>query len=220
MAFWNRKKKRQKEQEEFELLEKEARKKLDALREQKKQEKRERENAKEERDPNLYETELVKPVHKGDQKRYVKECCQSIKEIDDQIEGIREEYQDVTDSLLDIQKIERIGGEDRKVLLEAAKSIIRLTKERNQYKNRNLSISDAMIRRFEPYEDDLVDEIKKMYDAENYQKLIDGDIEKLHQEKQMIRRDKMEIIEKQTSLKSMAKILIVLIISLFVLFVI
>jgi hypothetical protein len=96
---------------------------------------------------------------------------------------------------------------------------VKLTRERSRYKNRNLTISDVMMRRFEPYENELVDEIKKMYEAEAYQKAIDGDMEKLQEEKKKIHAEKQEIIEKQNALKKMAKILIVLILSLFVLFV-
>ncbi len=223
MAFWNRKRKRQ---EEEEALEQEARRRLDELKEKKKatarglfaeasdgeETKRQEENKEE------YKPEIIKPVHKDDQKRYVRECCQSIQEIDFQIAGLREEYQDVTNSLMDIQKIDRVEGDERKALLSTARNIVRLNRERSQYKNRNLTISDAVIRRFEPYENELVDEIKKMYEAEAYQKAIDGDMEKLNEEKKKLRKEKQEIIEKQNSLKGMAKILTLLIVSLFVLF--
>ncbi len=224
MAFWNRRKKQQ--QEENERLEREARRRLDELREQKKAAKNKSLQGSsdlfeaEERnlDSEEYQPEVVKPAHKEDQKRYVKECCQAIQEVDRQIASIRGEYQQVTDSLMDIQKIDRMEGEERKGLLNAARNIVKLTKERNQYKNRNLTISDAVIRRFEPYENELVDEIKKMYDAEAYQSALDGDLDKLHGEKKKLRVEKQEIIERQNSLKGMAKILIVLILSLFVLF--
>lgn len=227
MAFWNRKKKRRQQEEEDARLEQEAREKLDALRQQKQEARRKKAEAEAHSaqkavspDVDLYERETVKPVYKNDQKRFVTESCQAIREVDRQIAGIREEYQEVTDDLLDIQKIDRVEGDERKTLLDYAGNIVRLTKERNQYKNRNLTISDNMIRRFEPYEDDLVDEIKKMYEAENYQKLIEGDIEKLHEEKKNLRQEKQEIVAKQNSLKAMAKFLIVTILSLFVLFIV
>lgn len=212
MAFWNRRKKRQQEQEAFE-------------RDSRQEEgtgavASENEDATgNDADTGMYQTEQINPSGRNDQKRYVTECCQGIQEADRQIEGIRKEYQEVTDSLLDIQKIDRAEGEEKKNLLNAANNIVKLTKERNRYKNRNLTISDVVIRRFEPYENNLVDEIKKMYGAEAYQKAIEGDIDKLHEEKKKLRGEKQEIIEKQNSLKNMAKVLIVLILSLFALFV-
>ena len=186
MAFWNRRKKRQQE-----ALEREIQEKLDTIREQKKAEQKEVSAAppeqKEEAEYNeeMYQTEQLKPSGKSDQKRYVTECCQGIQEADRQIGSIRKEYQGVTDSLLDIQKIDRAEGEDKKHLLSAASNIVKLTNERNRYKNRNLTISDAVIRRFEPYENELVDEIKRMYEAEVYQKAIEGDIDKLYEEKKI-----------------------------------
>lgn len=217
MAFWNRKKKKkEKEMDEVEQAKQyldNARSDKKALREQ------EEEITAGVATDEQYKPEVLKPAYKNDQKRYVTECCQSIQEVDNQIEGSRNEYQNVTNSLMDIQRIERIAGEEKKALLEAGNTIVKLTKERNQYKNRNLSISDVAIRRLEPYEEELVDEIKKMYEGEAYQKAIDGDLDKLHEEKKKLRRDKKEIVEKQHALKTMAKFLIFLILSLFVLFI-
>lgn len=225
MAFWNRKKREQ--QEDNQRLEQEAMERLAQIRSQKRDEradfgKSEAADAEASRNINTeeYRPEVVKPVYKDDRKRYVTECCQAIQAADNQIAKIREEYQDVTDALLDTQRIDRISGDERTALTNAARNIFKLTKERNQYKNRNLSIPDAVLRRFEPYEENLTDEIKKMYNAETYQKALDGDLDKLHEEKKKLRREKQEIIEKQNSLKGMAKVLIVLIVSLFVLFVV
>ncbi len=215
MAFWNRKKKaREKEQEE--ALEQEARRRFDEIREKKKAEKDRAQAGQQEEPP--YQREEVKPVYKNDQKRYVTECCEAIGEIDRQIEETRQEYQSVTEYLLDIQKIDRVEGEERRELQDMARNIVRLTKERNRYKNRNLSISDMQIRRLDMFEADLVTEIKKMYEAEAYQKAIEGDIEMLEEEKKTLRKEKQEIVERQNSLKRMAKALIFFIVSLFVLF--
>lgn len=219
MAFWNRKKKRPQEEETEGRVTEER---LEQLREKKRAERVERTEERKENPAHReeYQTELLKPVHPGDQKRYVTECCQAVQEADRQIARIRKEYQEVTDSLLDIQKLDRAAGDEKRKLHDAARNIIKLTKERNQYKNRNLTISDAVMRRFEPYENELVDEIKKMYAAESYQKAIEGDIDKLHEEKQKLRGEQQEIMEKQNALKGMAKVLIALILSLFVLFVV
>ncbi|MCD7825805.1 MAG: hypothetical protein LUH14_07595 [Clostridiaceae bacterium] len=220
MAFWNRKKKKlQREQDE--ALEREAREKLDALREKKKEgttEKKVQAKQPAAKSEMQYKRENRMPTQKKDQKRYAAECCEAIQDVDRQIAEVRREYQSVTDYLMDIQKIDRVAGEEKRHLRDIARNIARLTKERNQYKNRHLSISDLEIRRLELYETDLVTEIKKMYEAEAYQKAIDGDMEKLEQEKKKLRKEKQEIVEKQNSLKRMAKVLIVLIFSLFILF--
>ncbi len=166
------------------------------------------------------EQEESLPVHKADQKRFVRECCESAKENDLQIEEAKKEYEKVTSYLSDIQKIDNIKGDDRKELLDTCKNIINLTHERNKYKNRNLTITESQIRKFEPYEDDLVEEIKKMYNAESYQKAIESDITNLKKEKLDLYKQKQEIIANQNALKGMARVLVALIISLFVLFVV
>ena len=101
------------------------------------------------------------PVSYLDKKRFVNECCETVAELDRQISDARREYEKVTSFLTDIQKIDRIAGDDRKELTEICKNIINLTNERNNYKNRTLTISDAEVRRLEPYEENLVDEVKK-----------------------------------------------------------
>ncbi|MBQ2320795.1 MAG: hypothetical protein II374_05570 [Lachnospiraceae bacterium] len=169
---------------------------------------------------NQFTREHVKPVSKDDIKRVVRENCEMAGEVDTQIKNIKHEYEKVTSALTDMQKIDRITGEDRKELIDICKNIVNLVKERNNYKNRTMTITESQMRKFEPYEEILVDEIRKMYGAEAYQKAIESDISNLKKEKRLLRNEHRDIVERQTALKSMAIVLSVLIISLFVLFVV
>jgi len=164
--------------------------------------------------------EKFSSVDKKDQKRFVRECCESAMENDKQITEAKKEYEKITSHLSDIQKIDRISGNDRKEMVDICKNIVNLINERNRYKNRTLTITEAQMRRFEPYEEELVDEIKKMYNAETYQKAIESDISNLKKEKELLYNEQREILGRQNSLKSMAKVLSVLIVSLFVLFIV
>jgi len=168
----------------------------------------------------LDQQEKFSSVDRKDQKRLVRECCESAMENDRQISEAKKEYEKITSHLSDIQKIDRISGTERKELVDICKNIVNLVNERNRYKNRTLTITEAQMRRFEPYEEDLVDEIKKMYSAESYQKAIESDISNLKKEKELLYHEQREILGKQNSLKSMAKVLSALIISLFVLFIV
>lgn len=231
MAFWNRRRKQreiekkqaeetidqlqQKINENIEQEVEELFKEVDSTQKRAK-EKEERRKRKREKqaEKEIYETETILPKEKEDQKRYVKDCCENIRDADYQIAAIRKEYENVTSSLLDIQKIDRIDTEEKRDLKNLAKIILRLMEERNQYKNRELSIPDYVIRRFDPFEDELVNEIKKMYEEESYQKLIDRDLELLHAEKKMLRVEQSEIVEKQRALKGLAKMLCTVILML------
>ncbi len=154
----------------------------------------------------------------NDKKAFVREGCEAVMENDRLIAEAKKEYEQATSMLTDIQKIDRIDGEERRELVDICKNIVNLVSERNGYKNRNLAITDEQIRRFEPYDDDLADEVKKMYSAEAYQRAIEGDISNLKKEKEALYVERSEIIEKQNALKRMAKVVAILIVSLFVLF--
>lgn len=209
MAFWNRRKKRkaieeeevsqigEPLQEETEESEKESSIAIDTV--------------------DLEPDEMVS-LNDLDRKRYVQECCESIAETDRQVEETKKEYEKVTSRLTDIQRIDRIENAERETMLEICKRIMRLTQERNQFKNRSLTITESQIRRLDRYEDTLDLEVRKMYDAETYQRAIESDLKHLEQEKKKLHQEQKEIVERQGALKGMAQILILLIVSLFVLF--
>lgn len=213
MAFWNRRKKRREtEQQEPVRI-------MDEAQETEEIE----ENHSEETE--LAEVGMLEPdesvsLNDLDRKRYVQECCESIVEIDHQIEETKQEYEKVTSRLTDIQRIDHIENGERASMLEICRRIMRLTQERNQFKNRSLTITDAQIRRFDRYEDSLDQEVRKMYDAETYQRAIESDLKHLEKEKKKLHREQREVVERQYALKGMAKVLILLILSLFVLFVV
>ncbi|HBA97300.1 MAG TPA: hypothetical protein DCZ23_04240 [Lachnospiraceae bacterium] len=171
------------------------------------------------KETDLKEQGIFISANEKDRQRFVRECCESVMESDRQIDEAKKEYEIITSHLADIQKIDRISGDERKELADICKNIVNLVNERNRYKNRELTITEAQIRKFEPYEENLADEIKKMYGAETYQKAIESDIENLNQEKQLLYDEQYEIFEKQNSLKAMAKVLSWLVISLFALFI-
>jgi hypothetical protein len=164
--------------------------------------------------------EKVIPVGEGAQRQFLKDGMEEVTECDRRIGIDKMEYEQVTEYLTDIQKIDRIQGEDRDTLLSLCKRIKHLLQERNRYQNREMTITERQMRRFDQYQDQLIDEIKKMYENEMYQKAINSDIRHLEAEKAYIRSTQQEIIHKQNALKGMAKGLCAMIGSLLVLFVI
>lgn len=210
MAFWNRRKKRREAEEQ------EISSALDVIQETDSEP--DTQEQPEMADVGTLEPEEPVELNDLDRKRYVHECCESISEIDHQMEETKKEYERVTSRLTDIQRIDRIEKEERDSMLDICKRIMRLTQERNQFKNRSLTITEAQIRRLDRYGDTLDLEVRKMYDAETYQRAIESDLKHLEQEKKKLHREQREIVERQDALKGMAKVLILLILSLFVLF--
>ena len=154
MAFWNRirrRKEKQKQQETTEILSQDKAGLVDDAKVP---------DAADEEPVRLSQEELaaehIIPKGKAEQKRYIHDCCESVKDCDKQISIAKAEYAQVTEYLTDIQKIDRIAGEDRESLLELCKRIQRLLQERNQYKNRTFTITERQMRRFDRYQDDLI----------------------------------------------------------------
>ena len=171
-------------------------------------------------EPEVTKQDVPVTVDKNDTVRFVRENCEAIAENERQIAEAKKEYEKVTSYLMDIQRIDMASDAERKEIDDVCKSILTLTSERNKYKNRNLTISDAQMRKFEPFEDELVDEIKKMYNAESYQTAIESDISNLKKEKENLYSQKKEVVNKQNAIKGMTKILALLIISLIVLLIV
>ena len=179
------------------------------------------ETAKQETQKKQIDTELELMAadirNKQDVIRAVRTCCDIISESNRQIKDAKIEYRQVTSYLTDIQKIDRIQGDERKNIDGAAKNILNLMRERNRYKNRSMEITDRQILQLEPYEETLADEIKKMYDNEIYQTAIKSDMSHLEGEKAVLLHERSETVAKQGYLKFLAKMLCVLVISLLVL---
>lgn len=221
MAFWNRWKRKKKqhvqdEQESDSLFSREKEQEDNAPLQDDSVVNKPQEPA--EQPVSSLEQEEMIPADLAGQKRYVLDCCEAVAESERQIAIVKTEYEQVTEYLTDIQKIDRIEGESREMMLSLCKKITYLLKERNLFKNREITISEAQIRRFDIYQETLIDEIKKMYQNEMYQKAIESDMGHLEKEKVHLRQEQKEIVEKQNALKGMAKILSALIVSLFVLF--
>lgn len=158
------------------------------------------------------------PLTDSECKRMAQECCEAIRSIERQNGDAKKEYDKVTNRLLDMERIDAVSGDKRGVLESHCKKIMTLTQERNRYKDRNIRITDAQMRTFAPFEDDLAEEVRKMYDAETYQTAIERDLNYLEKEKDIHRKEQRQISARQKMLQRMAKALIVLMISLFALF--
>ena len=85
----------------------------------------------------LNKQEKLHSVNKKDQKRLVRECCESAMENDRQIGEAKKEYEKITSRLTDIQKIDiqaEMRGEETKISLlfiHAQDTIMTITSEIN-----------------------------------------------------------------------------------------
>lgn len=155
---------------------------------------------------------------RDERNRFIRSHCDIIAESNRQIEETKIEYDQVTSYLTDIQKIDRIHGEEREALETTCTHLLQLERERAQFKNKNTKITEVQMQRLEPYHDTLAEEVKKMYANESYRMAVKNDMKHLEAEKAGLFYEKEEIIARQGDLKTIAKVLVVLFLSLCVLF--
>jgi hypothetical protein len=149
---------------------------------------------------------------------YIKDNCETIIESGRQIEEAKKEYQAVTSYLTDMQKIDMIPLEQRENLDDAARKIINLTKERNKLQNRSSILSDRQYRLFEQNEAQIQKDIPAILNGEEYQRIIQQDIEKLEKERKSLDNELVEIINKQAFLRGISITTSIIVILLFVIF--
>jgi hypothetical protein len=149
---------------------------------------------------------------------YIKANCELISESVRDVEEAKAEYQAVTSYLTDMQLIDMIPANEREDLEDSAQNIVRLTKDRVGFQQRNVSITDRQYRLFERYELQIPKELPSIRESESYQELIQKDMEHLENERQNLSGEEDEVIEKQAFLRGIAIAISVVILLLFGLF--
>ena len=152
---------------------------------------------------------------KSERLAVIRENCEQIAENLRQIEESKVEYQAVSSYLTDMQKIDMIPKEQRENLEDAARRILNLSKEREKYREKNTSITDAQYRLFERYELTLPREMETLGESERYQKVIEADLEQLEQEKQKLLYEEEDIARKHSFLKGIGITTCIIVILLF-----
>ena len=100
-------------------------------------------------------------------------------ELERQIELSKREYEAVTSYLADMQKIDRLEPKEREIVNSAAYSISQITKERFQYQNDADRIPTEKYRAMERYEKILPQELKNLYEQEQYLEMVQSDLRQI-----------------------------------------
>lgn len=174
---------------------------------------------------NKTEEKILPPIEKVNIKRksdeecrsYIKENCQQIMDSEKQISEAKIEYQVVTSYLVDIQRIDQLPSEERDILDNAARKLLTLTRERNQYQNSSIRTSDRRFYGIRKYETEMAKEIKNIRETEDYDRIIKNDMRHLEGEKSTLLLQRRDMVERQNYLKKLAIIISCLAISIFLL---
>lgn len=136
-------------------------------------------------------------------------------ELERQIELSKREYEAVTSYLADMQKIDRLEPKEREIVNSAAYSISQITKERFQYQNDADRIPTEKYRAMERYEKILPQELKNLYEQEQYLEMVQSDLRQLDAEKAVIQYEKEQAEDKKQFLKNLSVGGIVMVVILF-----
>lgn len=138
---------------------------------------------------------------------YIQRLYEGIQEAKNQNEQIKKEYAEVTSHLKDIQLMDQALDEDKVVVLQTASAIDQLMKERDYLKKRRYKFNDAQRQAMENFETIAADDVKKLKNFEDYQIKVKNDLHQLESEKQLLKSDKRDIINKQGTLRVVSKVL-------------
>ena len=152
---------------------------------------------------------------------FVKNCCDMINEAKRQQFEAKKEYEVVTAYLADIQKIDLLPSAAKKSIDDMARKLLALNQERQKMQKITPKITMAQRLALEPYEDTILEEIRKMEEQENYLQVINSDIRHLESEKASLDFELQEVMERDELGKKMLKaagiFIVVFLVFLFVL---
>ncbi|MBP3579093.1 MAG: hypothetical protein J6K15_13370 [Lachnospiraceae bacterium] len=127
---------------------------------------------------------------------FVKSCCDLINEAGRQRFEAKKEYEVVTSYLADIQKIDLLPAQAKKSIDDMARKLIALNQERQKMQKIQPKITMAQRLALEPYEDTILEEIRKMEEQENYLQVINSDIRYLESEKASLDYEMQDVMER------------------------
>ena len=148
----------------------------------------------------------------------LEENCEQIVEAQRQNENAKIEYQAVTEYMADVQKIERMEEGERKLLTETSEKIMALSKQREDFQKRDVQTSHPCFRAIRHYDGSMMEELKKVRENEEYAKKVHNDLRQLEAEKAALKYEYKELNKKQSELKKIMVVTVIIVISLFALF--
>jgi len=127
---------------------------------------------------------------------FVKNCCDLINEAKRQRFEAKKEYEVVTSYLADIQKIDLLPDRAKKSIDDMARKLLALNQERQKMQKIPPKITMAQRLALEPYEDTILEEIRKMEEQESYLQVINSDIRHLESEKTSLDFELQDVMER------------------------
>ncbi|MCR5503911.1 MAG: hypothetical protein K6F53_12985 [Lachnospiraceae bacterium] len=142
----------------------------------------------------IYDRDDLQINDRKSREDYVRGCLEQIAEASREVDLLQTEYNEITGKLRDMEEIEALPDEEKKLLGDYAAKIAQLKKKQAGFQNRRKKMSEEKYLKMERMEADLKEGLTKLTDTENYQRLIKRDLKKLENEKQayFYRKDELK----------------------------
>ncbi len=148
--------------------------------------------------------------------KYIRSLAEQIRDASMELDKLSYEYNVVTSVLKDMDELDALPESEKRRIMECAKKILYLEKERKDYESKRSKISESQYYRMEQYEDSAPKIYEDMHKAEKYREMIRNDLNKLDGEKQAYQYRKEELKHGIVNSRGMAMICILAMAMLFV----
>jgi len=140
--------------------------------------------------------------------RYVRNCCEQIKEATEEIDRSTLEFAGVTERLTDMEELDLLPLENRQVIRDAAQSLMDLSQEWNRTKARTPSMPEERFRMLERKEDEIPDAVEELRSNEEYKAIVRQDLQNLEGEKVSYRFRRAELRHTENSARKMVAVVL------------
>ena len=131
------------------------------------------------------ELKAIKAAKKSDnEKAVVKDVCEQLVDVSYHMEDMKQEYKVVTDYLVDIQKIDELPIQMANDIIDTAKSIELMEKDKQKYLASENLLTMDQYNRISMYEDDVIKTVKELNEMEMRDGLLKSDMGYLEGEKE------------------------------------
>lgn len=130
--------------------------------------------------------------------------CEQLLDLGLQMNNAKLEYEAVTSYLTDIQLIERMELSGRQKVSAAAGNIMRLSQERFSFRKQEDRMPIEQYLAMERFEKEIPQEMKNLYEQEQYYRMIQSDMRQLEGERGVIRYAREEAEDKKIFLQRLA----------------
>ena len=147
--------------------------------------------------------------------QYVGIQCEQIIESSKYIEDARKEYASVTEYLNDIQILDQLEEEPRKLIAETAEDMFGLNHDRVESRRRKMRLPASKYNYYSMHEDELPDALKRMQNDEQYFQMIRNDLNVLEAEKTGLKDDIENCVNRRSNVRNISIIGVIVVIAVF-----